>query len=507
MQHPALIAPPDSCFKQRMEAGSTHNIHEYSVSELAGAVKRVIEDGFGFVRVRGELGRVTRAASGHIYLDLKDENATISGVVWKGNAQRLRIAPEQGMEVVATGKLTTFPGQSKYQIVIDSLEPAGVGALMAILEERRKKLTGEGLFDAARKRPIPFLPEVIGVVTSPSGAVIRDILHRLRERFPRHVIVWPTLVQGKGAELQIAAAIEGFNALPEGGDIPRPDVLIVARGGGSLEDLWCFNEEIVVRAAAASGIPLISAVGHETDTTLIDYASDLRAPTPSAAAEKAVPMRSELLAEVLNKHRRMITAEARRLDERRIRVTSAVRGLGRPEDATGALGQRLDRASDRLSASLRVRRDAAARKFAGAAARFGPRALGLGFARREAAIERLGKNISRERLRRLVSEHGRNLARESERLVAAAGRLLKRPSERLSAASSLLRSLSHQGVLDRGFALVRKADGAIARRVRDLPATGAVALVFADGERAASLGEAPKRPATPKKPEQKGLFD
>src|SRR3990167_4962702 len=248
-----------------MTGPSSGNLPEYSVSELAGAVKRVIEDGFGFVRVKGELGRVTRAASGHLYLDLKDENATISGVIWKGNAQRLRFSPEQGMEVAATGKLTTFPGQSKYQIVIDSLEPAGAGALMAVLEERKKKLAAEGLFDAARKRPIPFLPEVIGVVTSPSGAVIRDILHRLRDRFPRHVIVWPTLVQGKGAEAQIAAAIEGFNALPEGGDIPRPDVLIVARGGGSLEDLWCFNEEIVVRAAAASRIPLISAVGHTSE--------------------------------------------------------------------------------------------------------------------------------------------------------------------------------------------------------------------------------------------------
>ncbi|MEZ5922333.1 MAG: exodeoxyribonuclease VII large subunit [Parvularculaceae bacterium] len=318
-----------------MSEGSTGNLHEYSVSELAGAVKRAIEDGFGYVRVRGELGRVTRAASGHLYLDLKDENAAISGVVWKGNAQRLAIEPEQGMEVLATGRLTTFPGQSKYQIVIDTLTPAGAGALMALLEERKKKLAAEGLFAAERKRAIPYLPDVIGVVTSPSGAVIRDILHRLRDRFPRHVIVWPTLVQGKGAEKSIAAAIEGFNALREGGDVPRPDVLIVARGGGSLEDLWCFNEEIVVRAAAASKIPLISAVGHETDTTLVDFAADKRAPTPTAAAEMAVPMRSELLAEVLNKERRMITAETRRFDERRAKRGAAARGLGRPEDVAG----------------------------------------------------------------------------------------------------------------------------------------------------------------------------
>lgn len=490
-----------------MNGSSSGNFPEYSVSELAGAVKRVIEDGFGFVRVKGELGRVTRAASGHLYLDLKDENATISGVIWKGNAQRLRFAPEQGMEVVATGKLTTFPGQSKYQIVIDSLEPAGAGALMAILEERRKKLAAEGLFDAARKRPIPFLPEVIGVVTSPSGAVIRDILHRLRERFPRHVIVWPTLVQGKGAEAQIAAAIDGFNALPEGGDIPRPDVLIVARGGGSLEDLWCFNEEVVVRAAAASKIPLISAVGHETDTTLIDHASDLRAPTPSAAAEKAVPMRSDLVAEVLNKHRRMITAEGRRLDERRLRLQSAARGLGRPEDRAGALGQRVDFLASRLASALRARSDRAARIFAGAAARFGPRALSTGFARRDASLESLGKRMSRERLQIKMRDHGKSLRRDSARLSSVGARLLKRPAERLAATSGLLRSLSYKSVLDRGFALVKTADGKIARRAAALPATGAVALVFSDGARAAHLGDAPKRPAVAIRPVQKGLFD
>lgn len=466
-----------------MASDSTHNIHEYSVSELAGAVKRVIEDGFGFVRVKGELGRVTRAASGHVYLDLKDENATISGVIWKGAAARLKVAPEQGMEVVATGKLTTFPGQSKYQIVIDSLEPAGAGALMAILEERKKKFAAEGLFDAARKRPIPFLPEVIGVVTSPSGAVIRDILHRLRERFPRRVIVWPTLVQGKGAETQIAAAIEGFNSLSESGDIPRPDVLIVARGGGSLEDLWCFNEEIVVRAAAASKIPLISAVGHETDTTLIDFAADLRAPTPTAAAEKATPMRSELLSEVLNKHRRMIAAERRRFDERRLRLHAAGRGLGRPEDATGALGQRLDLAASKLDAALRARRDRAATAMAKTASRFRPRLL-------QARIE----------------EGRRSLLRDAGRLGAQRSKLLKPSEERLKAAASLLRSLSYQGVLDRGFALVKKPDGSLARRAADLPASGGVTLHFADGERAAHLGDGPKRPAA-KKPAQGSLFD
>ncbi|MCB2114024.1 MAG: exodeoxyribonuclease VII large subunit [Parvularculaceae bacterium] len=469
--------------KAGMTSSSSDNIHEYTVSQLAGAVKRAIEDGFGFVRVKGELGRVTRAPSGHVYLDLKDENATISGVIWKGVAQRIKFAPELGMEVVATGKLTTFPGQSKYQIVIDSLEPAGAGALMAILEERKKRLSAEGLFDASRKRPIPYLPDVIGVVTSPSGAVIRDILHRLRERFPRHVLVWPTLVQGKGAEAQIAAAIEGFNALERNGVIPRPDVLIVARGGGSLEDLWCFNEEIVVRAAAASDIPLISAVGHETDTTLIDYAADLRAPTPTAAAEKATPMRAELLAETLNKERRMITAEHRRLDERRLRLVSAARGLGRPEDATGALGQRLDLAASRLAAGLRARKDGAETRLAKTATRLRPM-------------------IVRRRI-----EDGRNsLKREAVRLCDVGGRMLARPGDRLKSLAGLLQSLSYKGVLDRGFALVRKADGSIARRIADLPAVGAVALVFADGERGVRLGETGEK-ARPKKPAQGSLFD
>ena len=259
------------------------NQPEYTVSELSGAVKRVIEGEFGLVRVRGEVGRVSRPASGHLYFDLKDDRSVIAAVSWKG--------PEEGMEVVATGRMTTFPGQSKYQLIVEDVAPAGAGALMAMLEKRKAALGAEGLFDQGRKKPIPYLPKVIGVVTSPSGAVIRDILHRLRDRFPRHVLVWPVAVQGQDCAAQVAAAIRGFNAIEPGGPIPRPDVLIVARGGGSLEDLWGFNEEIVVRAAAASRIPLISAVGHETDTTLIDYAADLRAPTPTAAAELSVPGR------------------------------------------------------------------------------------------------------------------------------------------------------------------------------------------------------------------------
>src|SRR5881409_3559314 len=273
------------------------NIPEWTVSELSTALKKTVEDAYGFVRVRGEItGFRGPHSSGHCYFALKDEGAKIEAVIWKFAHARMRFKPQEGLEVIATGKLTTYPGSSKYQIVIEALEPAGIGALMALMEERKKKLAAEGLFDAARKQELPWLPEVIGVVTSPTGAVIRDILHRLEDRFPRRVLVWPVKVQGEGSAEQIAAAIRGFNALPEGGRIPRPDLLIVARGGGSLEDLWSFNEEIVVRAAAASGIPLISAVGHETDTTLIDFASDRRAPTPTAAAEMAVPVRAELAA-------------------------------------------------------------------------------------------------------------------------------------------------------------------------------------------------------------------
>src|SRR5215472_15244195 len=271
------------------------NIPEWSVSELSAALKRTVEDAYGYVRVRGEVsGYRGPHSSGHAYFSLKDEGARIDAVIWRGTFNRIKFKPEEGLEVIATGRLTTFPGKSTYQIVIDRLEPAGVGALMALLEERKKKLAAEGLFDAARKQLLPYLPDVIGVVTSPTGAVIRDILHRLADRFPRHVLVWPVRVQGEGSAEEVAAAIRGFNALPLGGAIARPDLLIVARGGGSIEDLWSFNEEIVVRAAADSLIPLISAVGHETDVTLIDFAADVRAPTPSAAAELAVPVRMEL---------------------------------------------------------------------------------------------------------------------------------------------------------------------------------------------------------------------
>src|SRR5215470_6042625 len=328
------------------------NLPEYTVSELSAAVKRSLEQGFSYVRVRGEVSGFKRHGSGHCYLSLKDTDAVLDGVIWRVTAQRMSLKPEDGLEVVCTGRITTYAGRSKYQLVIESMELAGVGALLKMLEDRRKRLAAEGLFDAARKRPLPYLPGVIGVVTSPTGAVIRDILHRLADRFPRRVLLWPVAVQGEGAAEQVAAAIDGFNRLPDSGPLPRPDLLIVARGGGSLEDLMPFNEEIVVRAVAASRIPLISAVGHETDTTLIDHASDRRAPTPSAAAEIAVPVRLELLTQVGNVGGRMAGAMLRLLDERHLRVSGLVRGLPDPRALLEAAVQRLDDRAERLGNGL-----------------------------------------------------------------------------------------------------------------------------------------------------------
>ncbi|MDB5572108.1 MAG: exodeoxyribonuclease large subunit, partial [Hyphomicrobiales bacterium] len=309
------------------------NAPEISVSDLSNALKRTIEDRFGFVRVRGEVsGWRGPHSSGHVYFCLKDQGAKIDAVIWKGNYQRLRVKPEEGMEVIATGKITTYPGKSTYQIVVESIEPAGVGALLAQLEDRRRRLAAEGLFDEARKQLLPYMPRVLGVVTSPTGAVIRDILHRVADRFPMHVLVWPVRVQGETSGAEVARAIQGFNALPMGGRIPRPDVIVVARGGGSLEDLWGFNEEIVVRAAADSMIPLVSAVGHETDWTLIDHAADRRAPTPTAAAEICVPVRSDLLAQVGALARRHLAAMARLRERRASDLRALTRALPTPED-------------------------------------------------------------------------------------------------------------------------------------------------------------------------------
>src|SRR5512135_399566 len=325
------------------------NAPEFTVSELSAALKRTVEDNFGHVRVRGEIsGFRGPHSSGHCYFALKDESAKIEAVIWKFAHARMRFKPQEGLEVIATGKLTTYPGSSKYQIVIEALEPAGIGALMALMEERKKKLAAEGLFDEARKQLLPWLPEVIGVVTSPTGAVIRDILHRLEDRFPRRVLVWPVRVQGDASAVEVAKAIQGFNALPERGPLPRPDLIIVARGGGSLEDLWSFNEEVVVRAAAESMIPLISAVGHETDITLIDFVADRRAPTPTAAAEMAVPVRAELMSTLADLGARKLACWQRNVEQRRKELYLLTRALPAADELLAMPRQRLDACAERL---------------------------------------------------------------------------------------------------------------------------------------------------------------
>ncbi|MDP3895323.1 MAG: exodeoxyribonuclease VII large subunit, partial [Mesorhizobium sp.] len=331
------------------QADSPTNAHEYSVSEISNALKRTVEDNFGNVRVRGEIsGYRGPHSSGHAYFSLKDDRARIEAVIWKGTFGKLKFRPEEGMEVIATGKLTTYPGSSKYQIVIESMEPAGAGALMALLEERKRRLAAEGLFDAGRKQLLPFMPAVIGVVTSPTGAVIRDIIHRIADRFPLHIVVWPVRVQGETAGAEVAAAVAGFNAFEPGGPIARPDVIIVARGGGSLEDLWGFNDEIVVRAVAASDIPVISAVGHETDWTLIDYAADVRAPTPTGAAEMAVPVRAELSAALASLGARLAGCMSRGMDRKRQTLRAAARALPSPDQLFALPRRRFDEAAGRL---------------------------------------------------------------------------------------------------------------------------------------------------------------
>jgi exodeoxyribonuclease VII large subunit len=486
------------------------NVVEWTVSELSAAVKRSIEDAYGFVRVRGEISGFRGAhASGHCYFSLKDENAKIEAVIWKSAFARMRIKPEEGLEVVVTGRLTTYPGQSKYQIVVETLEPAGLGALMALLEERKRKLAAEGLFDAARKQLLPFLPDVIGVITSPTGAVIRDILHRLADRFPRRVIVWPVRVQGEGSAEQVAAAIRGFNALPAPGPIARPDLLIVARGGGSLEDLWSFNEEIVVRAAAESVIPLISAVGHETDVTLIDFAADKRAPTPSAAAEIAVPVRADLLSAVDSLAGRELACWWRGQEARRNDLRAAMRALPGAQELLALPSQRLDHAAARLPRALIANARLHHNQFSRATGRFGPHILRARTrrcaeltaalaerARRADAVARLRR---RERLKvatqRLAAglkanaqAHAARITGARERATALAQRarraiatLLHRQAAALERDGQLLAALSHRGVLARGFALVRDQDGRPLRAAAAVSPGMPVDIEFSDG--------------------------
>ncbi len=464
-----------------MASSVTSNVTEYSVSEISQAVKRTIEGEFAYVRVRGELGRVSRPGSGHVYLDLKDEKAVLSGVIWKGVAAGLSIQPEQGLEVVVTGRLTTFPGQSRYQIVIEAIEPAGLGALMALLEERKKKLAAEGLFDPARKQLLPYLPRVIGVVTSPTGAVIRDILHRLEDRFPVHVLVWPVRVQGETSARELARGIAGFNALPEGGAIPHPDVLIVARGGGSLEDLWSFNEEIVVRAAAASDIPLISAVGHETDWTLIDYAADERAPTPTAAAERAVPVRADLLATVADLKRRHDIAIARRFEDAKVRLRAAERGLPRIADLLALPRQRLDMLAERLPVAGQGGVARYRARFREAAAATRPQALRRMVDDRRRRFLSLADRLSPDLLSRPIDVRRARLTEIAERADAAYLRRIRDARAEVSRLQQMMRALGYDNVLKRGFALVRGADGQLIRTAKAAPAGAALDIQFADG--------------------------
>ncbi|MEQ8399114.1 exodeoxyribonuclease VII large subunit [Thalassobaculum sp.] len=481
------------------------NLPQFTVGEVSLAVKRTVESAFERVRVRGEISRPTRAGSGHLYLSLKDDQAVLEAVCWRGQAQRLSIQPEEGMEVIATGKLTTYPGRSKYQMVIEQMELAGEGALLKLLEDRRKRLTAEGLFEAERKRPIPFLPSVIGVVTSPTGAVIRDILHRLADRFPVHVIVWPVLVQGEGAKEQIANAIAGFNALPAtGGKIARPDLLIVARGGGSLEDLWAFNEEIVVRAAAASDIPLISAVGHETDTTLIDFASDRRAPTPTAAAEMAVPVRADLVARLAENAARIAHAMARRLTDGTTRLTGLARGLGDPAARIEQAQQRLDYAGQTAGASLKRTLE----RLADRVERRLPTPFEI-LARTEGRLNAALRGLRIAPVEQRMQQSVREFARLAKASDTAVDRFLKVEDDRLKALERVLEANSFVRVLDRGFVLVRDADGTPVTSADDARDGQPVTLRFRDGERSAVVGAGGTRPRskTPAPPStQETLF-
>ncbi|MEM0937580.1 MAG: exodeoxyribonuclease VII large subunit [Pseudomonadota bacterium] len=492
--------------------GSNGNTPEYAVSEISGAVKKTLEGAFGRIRVRGEVGRVFVARSGHVYFDVKDDRNVLASVCWKGNAARLTQRPEEGMEVVATGRLTTFGSQSKYQLTVEDVEPAGEGALMAMLEKRKRQLAAEGLFEDARKRPLPFLPEVIGVVTSPSGAVIRDILHRLSERFPRHVLVWPVAVQGKDCAPQVARAIAGFNALGSGGAVPRPDVLIVARGGGSIEDLWGFNEEVVARAAAASDIPLISAVGHETDTTLIDYVSDWRAPTPTAAAERAVPVRLDLMAHVEGLGARLTAALSRGLDGRRQRLRDVARALPSLAQMLASPRQRLDgtalRLPTALHASVQTRRVALAE----ASATLRPALMRGRIAREAATLQGLARRLSPALIVRGRALRARELAELDRRLDAAFAQQTRAQRARLDGLSRMLVSLSYKGTLARGYAVVRNDAGSIVSRRDDARAARALEVEFIDG-RLDWGGSAPRAPkprrgpaAKPDKSDQGSLF-
>lgn len=439
------------------KAGAT-NVAEFTVSEIAGALKRVVEEKFGYVRVRGEIsGYRGPHASGHAYFALKDDKARLEAVIWRGFMEKLKFPPEEGMEVIAVGKLTTYPGSSKYQIVIEALEPTGVGALMALLENRKKKLAEEGLFDEAKKKPLPYMPRIIGVVTSPTGAVIRDIIHRISDRFPLHILLWPVRVQGETCGREVAAAIEGFNALPLGGSIPKPDVIIVARGGGSLEDLWGFNDEAVVRAVYASDLPVISAVGHETDWTLIDYVADWRAPTPTAAAEKAVPVKLDLEVYVASLGARLRMGLTRYFDFHQQKLRALVRGLPTVDQLFALPRRGFDEISSRLQRALCVSYDKKRFYFHAISLRLAPRLLNTEKAQRN----------TKEYVTRLQRAFVHNVEKQRAQIEVA---------------FRLLKSTSYQNILERGFVLALGQDHKPIKRLAQFPETGQINLRFFDGD-------------------------
>jgi exodeoxyribonuclease VII large subunit len=435
----------------------TDNLPEVTVSEIAGAVKRTLETAFGRVRVRGEITEMKLYASGHTYMALKDDGAKIRAIIWKGNAARVGMKPENGVEVIATGRVTSYPERSEYQLIIERLDYAGEGALLARIEALRLRLLAEGLFEASRKRALPMLPRVIGVVSSPQGAVIQDIKTTIARRFPSHIVLWPVAVQGEGAAGQIAAAIAGFGALPAGGAIPRPDMLIIARGGGSLEDLMAFNDEAVVRAAAMSPIPLISAVGHETDTTLIDFVSDRRAPTPTAAAELAVPDRIALAADLAQSGARLAGALLRIAQTVRLRLDRAASGLPDLPALVGAARQRLDDRGERLVLALP--------------------ALLTG---RRAALDRLAGRLLHPR--ELIAAKRHQVALLAQRLAVPATARLRESRLRLDAAAARLESVSYNAVLARGFALAINSKGEAVTSAQSAAATRRLTIRFHDGD-------------------------
>ena len=475
------------------------NTPEYSVSELANSLRRTVEETYGHVRVRGELGRVTIAKSGHCYLDVKDDKAVINSIIWKGVMGRLSMRPEEGMEVVCEGKLSTYPGRSNYQLIIDKMELAGAGALMALFEKRKKMLAAEGLFAAERKRELPFMPKTIGVVTSPTGSVIRDILHRIMDRFPSHVIVWPVLVQGDKAADQITQAINGFNQ-SEG--FERPDLLIVARGGGSMEDLWCFNEENVVRAAANSTIPIISAIGHETDWTLIDFVVDYRAPTPTGAAEVAVPVREDWLETIADYGLRITRGLRRNVNEKKTALLAA--RLPRLEGVMAAPQQRLDLAiarlprPERLFEPLRQRLAVQrlpplkslltefSRSLELILARLAP-ALSASQSRHAMRLSNAAQRLRPEPIAQNLTRQSQAISQSAERSQQAILRKLQKDEARLKKAAQLLDAYSYQGVLERGYALVQTGAGDVVRSKDSVKAGEGVTLTFADGKREAVI--------------------